>query len=377
MAGCLPMLVQIPRCSSRCTGAVRHHRNAPGAFLWLDQDLSQPDPTNVFNLFGLILFDPTHIPLFGSFLWLGVWPLLMGVSMWVQMKMNPEATDPVQRQMFAWMPVIFTFMMGSFPAGLVIYWTGTTSCPSRSNGFIMKRAGVKFELWDNLVATFKAQSRPSPDRAGRTRLRRNRPQAFRGLMRIHLERRRARRTCRPRRAGIRFRRPFQRRQVVAGQRADWSQDAGPRLVYTPGRTQQLNFFDLGERARRRHAELRLRRRLQDQVRVMGNLDARLSARPRAIAARLLVDGRRGLMPPDKACFDMLDASAVSYAVVLTKKDEVKKSEIDARVAEVEAGIAKAAGGPLSRTCCSPPAAQARACRNRALRGAIAGGAWAH
>ncbi|MFO1117181.1 MAG: membrane protein insertase YidC [Beijerinckiaceae bacterium] len=155
VAGCLPMLVQIPVFFSlyKVLFVTIEMRQAP-FYGWI-KDLSQPDPTNVFNLFGLIPFDPTHIPLFGSFLWLGVWPLLMGVSMWVQMKMNPEATDPVQRQMFAWMPVIFTFMMGSFPAGLVIYWTWNNILSVAQQWFIMKRAGVKFELWDNLVATFK------------------------------------------------------------------------------------------------------------------------------------------------------------------------------------------------------------------------------
>ncbi len=155
VAGCLPMLVQIPVFFSlyKVLFVTIEMRQAP-FYGWV-KDLSQPDPTNVFNLFGLIPFDPTHIPVFGSFLWLGIWPLLMGVSMWVQMKMNPEATDPVQRAMFAWMPVIFTFMMGSFPAGLVIYWTWNNLLSVAQQGFIMKRAGVKFELWDNLVSTFK------------------------------------------------------------------------------------------------------------------------------------------------------------------------------------------------------------------------------
>ena len=84
-------------------------RQAP-FFGWI-KDLSAPDPTNVFNLFGLLPFDPTLIPLFGSFLAIGIWPLIMGVSMFVQMKMNPEPTDPVQKTMFAWMPVIFTLSL--------------------------------------------------------------------------------------------------------------------------------------------------------------------------------------------------------------------------------------------------------------------------
>jgi YidC/Oxa1 family membrane protein insertase len=74
----------------------------------------------------------------------------MGVSMFIQMKMNPEPTDPVQKQMFAWMPVIFTFMLGTFPAGLVIYWTWNNLLSVAQQGFIMRKAGVKIELWDNL-----------------------------------------------------------------------------------------------------------------------------------------------------------------------------------------------------------------------------------
>jgi YidC/Oxa1 family membrane protein insertase len=71
--------------------------------------------------------------------------------MFVQMKMNPEPSDPVQKQMFTYMPIIFTFMLGSFPAGLVIYWTWNNFLSVLQQGFIMKRAGVKIELWDNLA----------------------------------------------------------------------------------------------------------------------------------------------------------------------------------------------------------------------------------
>ncbi len=158
VAGCLPMAIQIPVFFSlyKVLFVTIEMRQAP-FYGWV-KDLSQPDPTNVFNLFGLLPFDPTQMPIIGHFLWLGVWPLLMGVSMWVQMKMNPEAADPVQKAMFAWMPVIFTFMMGSFPAGLVIYWTWNNLLSVAQQWVIMKRAGVKFELWDNLVRTFRRKA---------------------------------------------------------------------------------------------------------------------------------------------------------------------------------------------------------------------------
>jgi YidC/Oxa1 family membrane protein insertase len=154
IAGCLPVVVQIPVFFAlyKVIFITIEMRQAP-FFGWI-QDLSSPDPTNLFNLFGLIPFDPTTLPVIGEFLHLGIWPLIMGVSMFIQMKMNPEPTDPVQKQMFAWMPVIFTFMLGSFPAGLVIYWTWNNLLSVTQQGLIMKQSGVKIELWDNLRNMF-------------------------------------------------------------------------------------------------------------------------------------------------------------------------------------------------------------------------------
>ncbi len=150
VAGCLPVLVQIPVFFGlyKVIFITLEMRHAP-FFGWI-KDLSAPDPTTVFNLFGLLPFDPTSLPMVGHFLAIGIWPLLMGISMFVQMKMNPEPTDPVQKQMFTWMPIIFTFMLGTFPAGLVIYWTWNNLLSVTQQYFIMKRAGVKVELWDNL-----------------------------------------------------------------------------------------------------------------------------------------------------------------------------------------------------------------------------------
>jgi YidC/Oxa1 family membrane protein insertase len=154
VSGCLPMVIQIPVFFSlyKVLFVAIEMRQAP-FFGWV-KDLSAPDPTNVFNLFGLLPFDPTQAPAFGHLLHLGVWPLIMGVSMWVQMKMNPEPTDPVQKTMFAWMPLLFTFMLGSFPAGLVIYWTWNNLLSVAQQALIMKQAGVKLELFDNLRKTF-------------------------------------------------------------------------------------------------------------------------------------------------------------------------------------------------------------------------------
>jgi YidC/Oxa1 family membrane protein insertase len=119
-SGCLPMFIQIPVFFSlyKVIFTTIEMRHAP-FFGWI-HDLSVVDPTNVFNLFGLIPFDPSQI---SPWLHLGIWPLIMGVSMFFQQKMNPPPPDPVQARIFQWMPVMFTFMMGNFPAGLVIYWT--------------------------------------------------------------------------------------------------------------------------------------------------------------------------------------------------------------------------------------------------------------
>lgn len=154
-SGCLPVLLQIPVFFSlyKVLVVTIEMRHAP-FFGWI-RDLSAPDPTNVFNLFGLLPFDPTHVAIFGPYLVLGVWPLLMGVTMWLQMKMNPEPTDEIQKMMFSWMPVMFTFTMGSFASGLIIYWSWNNLLSIVQQGIIMSRAGVKFELWDNLKKTFQ------------------------------------------------------------------------------------------------------------------------------------------------------------------------------------------------------------------------------
>ncbi|HZH11202.1 MAG TPA: membrane protein insertase YidC [Microvirga sp.] len=161
VAGCWPVLIQIPVFFAlyKVLFVTIEMRHAP-FFGWI-RDLAAPDPTSIFNLFGLLPYNPGAVPVLGPFLMLGVWPILMGITMWLQMKMNPEPPDPVQKQVFAWMPVIFTFMLGSFPAGLVIYWAWNNLLSVTQQAFIMKRNGVKIELWDNLRKTF---GRSSPAR---------------------------------------------------------------------------------------------------------------------------------------------------------------------------------------------------------------------
>jgi YidC/Oxa1 family membrane protein insertase len=154
IAGCLPVALQIPVFFSlyKVLFVTIEMRHAP-FFGWI-KDLSAPDPTNLFTLFGLLHFDPTQLPLFGHYLALGIWPIIMGITMWFQMKLNPTPPDPTQQMIFAWMPLIFTFMLAGFPAGLVIYWAWNNTLSVLQQSLIMRRNGVKVELFDNLKATF-------------------------------------------------------------------------------------------------------------------------------------------------------------------------------------------------------------------------------
>jgi YidC/Oxa1 family membrane protein insertase len=155
LAGCLPIAVQIPVFFAlyKVLFVTIEMRHAP-FYGWI-KDLSAPDPTNIFNLFGLIPVDPTLLPVLGPYLHLGVWPIIMGITMWVQMKMNPAPPDPTQKMIFAWMPLFFTFMLGSFAAGLVIYWAWNNTLSVLQQGVIMRKNGAKIELFDNLKEMFK------------------------------------------------------------------------------------------------------------------------------------------------------------------------------------------------------------------------------
>jgi YidC/Oxa1 family membrane protein insertase len=161
IAGCLPVALQIPVFFSlyKVLFVTIEMRHAP-FYGWI-KDLSAPDPTNLFTLFGLLHFDPTQLPLFGHYLALGVWPIIMGITMWFQMKLNPAPPDPTQKMIFDWMPLIFTFMLARFPAGLVIYWAWNNTLSVLQQSFIMRRNGVKVELFDNLRSTFVSKKAAS------------------------------------------------------------------------------------------------------------------------------------------------------------------------------------------------------------------------
>ena len=136
-SGCLPVLIQIPFFFAiyKMLFISLEMRHQP-FFGWI-KDLSDKDPTSIFNLFGFIPWDPP------SFLIIGIWPILMGVSMWVQQKLNPAPTDPIQAKIFAFFPLFLTIILASFPSGLVVYWTINNILTIAQQWVIMKQTKVK------------------------------------------------------------------------------------------------------------------------------------------------------------------------------------------------------------------------------------------
>ncbi len=139
LAGCLPVLVQIPVFFAlyKVLFVTIEMRHAP-FFGWI-QDLSAPDPLGMLTLFGLIDWTvPGILVIFN----IGLWPLIMGFTMWFQQKLNPPPADPIQQKVFALMPIFFTFILGTFPAGLVIYWAWNNSLSILQQYIIMRKMGV-------------------------------------------------------------------------------------------------------------------------------------------------------------------------------------------------------------------------------------------
>ncbi len=159
LAGCWPIAVQIPVFFSlyKVLFVTIEMRHAP-FFGWI-QDLSAPDPTNLFTLFGLIAWTPPH------FLMIGIWPLIMGVTMFMQMRLNPTPPDPTQKMIFTWMPLIFTFMLATFPAGLVIYWAWNNTLSVIQQYTIMRRQGVEVDFIGNIRDTFRRTPSQPPGTA--------------------------------------------------------------------------------------------------------------------------------------------------------------------------------------------------------------------
>jgi YidC/Oxa1 family membrane protein insertase len=166
LAGCLPILVQIPVFYAlyKVLYVTIEMRHAP-FFGWI-RDLSAPDPTNIWNLFGLIPWDPSGAPVIGGLiansgsggftLALSVLAIFYGFTMWLQQAMNPPMPDPVQRQIFAWMPVVFTFIMAVFPAGLLVYWAWNNVLSIAQQYYIMHRFGAENPI-DDFIGKLKKQ----------------------------------------------------------------------------------------------------------------------------------------------------------------------------------------------------------------------------
>ncbi len=155
MTGCLPVLLQIPVFFAlyKVLFVTIEMRHAP-FFGWV-HDLSAPDPTSIFNLFGLL---PFGVP---DFLLIGIWPILMGISMFFQMRLNPAPPDPIQAKIFAFMPLFFTFLLATFPAGLVIYWTWNNLLSILQQWYIMRRQGVEVDIIGNTLDLFGKKSSKS------------------------------------------------------------------------------------------------------------------------------------------------------------------------------------------------------------------------
>ncbi|OSQ46791.1 membrane protein insertase YidC [Marivita geojedonensis] len=158
-SGCLPILLQIPIFFSlyKVIFVTLELRHAP----WLGpfQDLSAPDPTSIFNFFGLL---PWAAPTPGSLLalvFIGILPLLLGISMWLQQKLNPAPTDPTQAMIFAWMPWVFMFMLGGFASGLVVYWIANNTITFTQQYLIMRSQGYKPDVFGNIKSSLSRSSK--------------------------------------------------------------------------------------------------------------------------------------------------------------------------------------------------------------------------
>ncbi len=154
-AGCLPILVQIPIFFSLykvifVTIELRH-----AAFFGPFRDLSAPDPTSIFNLFGVFPWAAPEPGTTLAFIFIGILPLLLGISMWLQQKLNPTPTDPTQQMIFAWMPWIFMFMLGSFASGLIVYWIANNVLTFSQQYAIMASHGKRPDLFGNIRSSIK------------------------------------------------------------------------------------------------------------------------------------------------------------------------------------------------------------------------------
>ena len=159
-AGCLPILLQIPIFFSlyKVIFVTIELRHAP--FFGPFRDLSAPDPTSILNLFGLLPLDAPDPNSIMALIFIGILPILLGISMWLQQKLNPAPTDPTQQMIFAWMPWVFMFMLGGFASGLVVYWIANNTITFTQQYLIMRSQGYKPDLLGNIKGSFKKGAKP-------------------------------------------------------------------------------------------------------------------------------------------------------------------------------------------------------------------------
>ena len=162
-AGCLPILLQIPIFFSlyKVIFVTIELRHAPwfGVF----NDLSAPDPTSIYNLYGLLPWGAPEPTSLMALIFIGILPLLLGISMWLQQKLNPAPTDPTQQMIFAWMPWVFMFMLGSFASGLVVYWIANNTITFIQQYLIMRSQGYTPDLLGNITSSFKRKPAAAND----------------------------------------------------------------------------------------------------------------------------------------------------------------------------------------------------------------------
>jgi len=161
-SGCLPILLQIPIFFSlyKVIFVTLELRHAPWVG-WL-RDLSAPDPSSILNLFGLLPFAPPDPNSILAILSLGVLPILLGISMFLQQKLNPAPTDKTQAMIFAWMPWVFMFMLGQFASGLVLYWIANNTITFTQQYLIMRSHGYKPNVFGNIISSFR--KKPDEDK---------------------------------------------------------------------------------------------------------------------------------------------------------------------------------------------------------------------
>jgi YidC/Oxa1 family membrane protein insertase len=158
-SGCLPILMQIPIFFSlyKVIFVTIELRHAPWVG-WIN-DLSAPDSSSLYNLFGLLPWGTPAPDSILALIFIGVLPIVLGISMWLQQKLNPAPTDATQKMIFAWMPWVFMFMLGSFASGLVLYWIANNTITFMQQYAIMRSQGYKPDIFGNITGRKKVDTK--------------------------------------------------------------------------------------------------------------------------------------------------------------------------------------------------------------------------